>query len=154
MKTSYESNWWRNKTNRLTITWVTNMVFYLICLWGSHIGNHPQEELTKFDYRLQNQLEKIRILLYFNDLEPNMYCLTMEISKRSPQNLVTLALFFHKSPLYELDWIFFGHKMMKIHHEKMLVTTSHIYIYILHIFGTYFVFFRCESWNLLVCFQW
>jgi len=53
-----------------------------------------------------------------------MYCLTMAISKRSLQNLVTLALFFHKSPFYELDFIFLGHQMMKIHHEKMLVTTS------------------------------
>jgi hypothetical protein len=28
--------------------------------------------------------------------------------KKNPQNLATLACFFHKNPLCELQWIFFG----------------------------------------------
>jgi hypothetical protein len=44
------------------------ILFSFSILLGSHIGDHPQEELAKFSYKLFTIVKQLRILPYSGDL--------------------------------------------------------------------------------------
>jgi hypothetical protein len=44
--------------------------FLFPIVWSSHIGDHPQEDLAKFGYRSEKKVEKLRTLLYSNNIQP------------------------------------------------------------------------------------
>jgi hypothetical protein len=64
------------------------------------------EELVKFGCMLGRKVKKFQNpAIFLRQVGTNWPNLT--ISKEIPENLTTLALFFHKNPLYALQGIFF-----------------------------------------------
>ncbi len=44
-------------------------LFFFPIFWCSHTDDHAEEELAKFGYNMRGKKNKIRILLYFRNLQ-------------------------------------------------------------------------------------
>jgi hypothetical protein len=43
--------------------------FSFLLLWCSHIGNHPEEDLTKFGYKIGRIVKSFVVMLMSGDLQ-------------------------------------------------------------------------------------
>jgi len=85
-----------------------------VCDVASHIGNHPQEELTKFGYRSKRKVENYKNPVIFLATCWNLLSIYDNFRKKIkiPQQ-ISHVFFFHKMHMYEsyriiyLYYIFF-----------------------------------------------
>jgi hypothetical protein len=89
--------------------------FSFSILWGSWIGDHPQEDLAKFGYREKSKFNNKNLLWNMSLWTPWTYGLKMEISTLFP--LKTWWL-FQKILLYNSQPLFFANQVLKFHHQN------------------------------------